>query len=83
MSVVSLPGMAGGDLANVNRWRDQMKLAPIDEDTLRKSAEHIRRTVTTTCWSISSSEAAIDERRGSSGSSRAILDENGRRGSSR
>ncbi len=41
VSVVSLSGMAGGDLANVNRWRDQVKLAPIDEATLAKSAEHV------------------------------------------
>jgi hypothetical protein len=41
VSVVSLPGMAGGDLANVNRWRGQVQLDPIDEDTLAKSAEHL------------------------------------------
>ena len=41
VSVVSLPGIAGGDLANVNRWRGQVQLAPIDEDTLAKSAEHV------------------------------------------
>ena len=46
VSVVSLSGMAGGDLANVNRWRDQVKLGPIDEATLAKSAEHVRRTAT-------------------------------------
>jgi hypothetical protein len=32
--------MAGGDLANVNRWRGQMNLGPIDENTLAKNAEH-------------------------------------------
>jgi hypothetical protein len=41
VSVVSLPGTAGGDLANVNRWRGQVQLGPIDEDTLAKSAEHL------------------------------------------
>ncbi len=41
VSVVSLAGIAGGDLANVNRWRGQVKLPPIDEDTLAKSAEHV------------------------------------------
>ena len=40
VSVVSLPGMAGGDLANVNRWRGQMNLGAIDENTLAKNAEH-------------------------------------------
>lgn len=41
VSIVSLPGIAGGDLANVNRWRGQVQLGPIDEDTLAKSAEHV------------------------------------------
>ncbi len=34
VSVVVLPGTAGGDLANVNRWRGQLGLAPIDETQL-------------------------------------------------
>jgi hypothetical protein len=42
VSVVSLPGMAGGDLANVNRWRGQVQLEPVDEETLAKSAEHVK-----------------------------------------
>ena len=42
VSVVSLPGMAGGELANVNRWRDQVKLGPIDEETLAQSSEHLQ-----------------------------------------
>ncbi|MBA2434996.1 MAG: hypothetical protein M3480_02985 [Verrucomicrobiota bacterium] len=41
ISVVALPGVAGGDLANVNRWRGQMQLPPIDEDALAKTAEHV------------------------------------------
>jgi hypothetical protein len=41
ISVVSLPGIAGGDLANVNRWRGQVRLEPIDEVAFAKSAEHI------------------------------------------
>jgi hypothetical protein len=42
VSVVSLAGMAGGDLANVNRWRGQVKLGPIDEGALQQSAEHVK-----------------------------------------
>lgn len=42
VSIVALPGIAGGDLANVNRWRGQVQLAPIDENTLAKSAEHVQ-----------------------------------------
>jgi hypothetical protein len=42
VSVVFLTGMAGGDLANVNRWRDQLKLAPIDEQELARSSQHVK-----------------------------------------
>jgi len=31
VSVIVLPGSAGGELANVNRWRNQIGLPPIDE----------------------------------------------------
>ena len=34
VSVVVLPGAAGGELANVNRWRGQIGLPPLDEATL-------------------------------------------------
>ncbi len=33
-SVVVLPGPAGGELANVNRWRNQLGLPPLDEASL-------------------------------------------------
>ncbi len=33
-SVVVLPGPAGGELANVNRWRGQIGLPPLDEAAL-------------------------------------------------
>ncbi len=41
MAVSAFPGMAGGDLANVNRWRAQVGLAPIDETGLAVGAERI------------------------------------------
>ena len=34
VSVVVLPGPAGGELANVNRWRGQIGLPPLDEGGL-------------------------------------------------
>ncbi|MEZ5275477.1 MAG: hypothetical protein R3F07_03740 [Opitutaceae bacterium] len=40
-SVIALPGMAGGDLANVNRWRGQISLPAISEAQLRQAAQHI------------------------------------------
>ena len=39
MSVVVLPGAAGGELANVNRWRGQIGLPPLDEAALGSRPE--------------------------------------------
>lgn len=36
-TVVVLPGPAGGELANVNRWRGQIALPPLDEAGLAKA----------------------------------------------
>jgi hypothetical protein len=36
-TVVVLPGQAGGELANVNRWRGQIALPPLDEAGLAKA----------------------------------------------
>jgi hypothetical protein len=42
VSVVVLPGPAGGELLNVNRWRGQMGLGAIDEQTLAKARNSIK-----------------------------------------
>jgi hypothetical protein len=42
VSVIPLGGSAGGDTANVNRWRGQVGQAPLDENTLGKSAETVQ-----------------------------------------
>ena len=34
LTIVSLPGEVGGELANANRWRGQLGLGPIDERAL-------------------------------------------------
>jgi len=39
VSVIPLGGLAGGDAANVNRWRGQVGQTPLDETELKKSAE--------------------------------------------
>jgi len=42
-SIVSFPGDAGGLLQNVNRWRQQLNLSPIDEQSIQsfvKIIEH-------------------------------------------
>jgi len=42
VSVVVLPGPAGGELANVNRWRGQIGLPPVDEAALRSARRSVR-----------------------------------------
>jgi len=41
-SVVVLPGPAGGQLMNVNRWRGQIGLDPIDEGALAAARQEVR-----------------------------------------
>ncbi|MBI4422918.1 MAG: hypothetical protein HY554_04295 [Elusimicrobia bacterium] len=41
LSVVALEGQAGGELANVNRWRGQLGLAPLSEDEFRKQSSRV------------------------------------------
>ncbi len=41
VSVVPLPGEAGGDFSNVNRWRGQVSLPPVSEDELTKLAQSV------------------------------------------
>jgi hypothetical protein len=40
-SVVVLPGPAGGELMNVNRWRGQIGLAPVDEAALAAARQAV------------------------------------------
>ncbi len=42
VSVVCLPGQAGGELANVNRWRGQIGLEPMDEKALAASRQTVK-----------------------------------------
>jgi hypothetical protein len=41
-SVVVLPGPAGGELANVNRWRNQIGLPPIDEGAMARARSIVK-----------------------------------------
>ncbi len=41
VSVIPLPGMAGTDPANVNRWRGQVGLPELPDDGLQKTAESV------------------------------------------
>ncbi len=49
VSIVVLPGPAGGELANVNRWRGQIGLSPVDEAALAGA----RKTVKTKAGPVS------------------------------
>jgi hypothetical protein len=41
VSVIPIDGMAGGDIANVNRWRGQVGLTPLADDEIAKLAEKV------------------------------------------
>ncbi len=41
-SIVVLPGTAGGELSNVNRWRGQIGLGPLDEQALNAARKSIK-----------------------------------------
>jgi hypothetical protein len=41
VSIIPLGGMAGGELANVNRWRGQVGLPPVDESQLAATGEKV------------------------------------------
>lgn len=42
VSVTVFPGPAGGEIANVNRWRNQIGLGPVDEVALAKDRKTLR-----------------------------------------
>jgi hypothetical protein len=42
VSVIRLPGPAGGELANVNRWRNQIGLPPLDEADLAPARKVVK-----------------------------------------
>ena len=42
VSVIVLPGPAGGELANVNRWRGQIGLGPIDENAMAAARKPLK-----------------------------------------
>jgi hypothetical protein len=41
LAITAFPGDVGGNLANVNRWRQQLALAPIGEAELRGALQHL------------------------------------------
>lgn len=45
VSVIVLPGMAGGELGNVNRWRGQIGLGPLDEATRTRVRQEVKSKV--------------------------------------
>ncbi len=41
LAITAFPGDVGGNLANVNRWRQQLQLAPIGASELRATLTHV------------------------------------------
>jgi len=41
LAITAFPGDVGGTLANVNRWRGQLALAPIGDDALSSALSHV------------------------------------------
>jgi hypothetical protein len=41
VSIIPLGGIAGGDVANVNRWRGQVGLEPVPADEIKKLAQSV------------------------------------------
>ena len=49
VAVIALTGSAGGELANVNRWRDQMKLPPAQSE---QDLASMRKTTTSAAGNV-------------------------------
>ena len=45
VSVTVFPGQAGGEIANVNRWRNQIGLPPVDEAALARDRKALKAPV--------------------------------------
>jgi hypothetical protein len=43
LSITAFPGAVGGDLANLNRWREQVKLPPVSQAEFEASAQRLER----------------------------------------
>lgn len=41
LAVTAFPGNVGGDLANLNRWRGQVKLAPVSEGEFEANVQRV------------------------------------------
>lgn len=41
MAITAFPGDVGGDLANLNRWRGQLSLPPVNQSEFAAATEHV------------------------------------------
>ena len=63
VSVIPLAGPAGGNLANVNRWRDQIGLGPMSQEDLDAQSEQVETPAGKMLLvDFSGTEALIDNR---------------------
>lgn len=59
LSITAFPGAVGGELANLNRWRGQLSLPPVDERALDANVTRLRSNdLTFTIVDCSSTEAS-------------------------
>ncbi len=62
VSVIVLPGEAGGELANVNRWRGQIGLPPVDEAGRARMRQEVKSKAGAISLYDFSSEGASKQR---------------------
>jgi hypothetical protein len=62
VSVIVLPGPAGGEIANVNRWRGQIGLAPVDEAELGRARKELRSAAAPVALFDFTSDGAVKTR---------------------
>jgi hypothetical protein len=43
LSIIAFPGSVGGDFANLNRWREQVGLAPVTQAEFEASAQRLEK----------------------------------------
>ena len=53
VSVIAFPGEAGGLISNLNRWRGQLQLSPLDEDQLPQMIQRTEVETFRPIWSTS------------------------------
>ncbi len=62
VSILVFPGAAGGELANVNRWRNQIGLPPVDDAALAKDRKTLKAPIGSLAMFDYTSEGTVKTR---------------------